>query len=98
MGGVDVAFSASSLLGPNGGLIGLAYAAGAGSCWFFMQRTVFKIVTREREACEKRLAALEEQVRELNDRYTAGLERQLWQVRESTYQVFWGDRIDKYPK
>lgn len=92
MDGASVAFSASSLLGPNGGLLGLAYAAGAASAWLFAMRTVYKMLTRERESCEKRVALLEEQVRSLNDKYTdllerIGIERQMMQIRDSSRRV-----------
>lgn len=91
MNGVGVAFSASSLLGPIGGLIGLAFGAGASAGWFFAIRTVYKIVTKERESCEKRVTILEEQVRALNERYTAGMERQLGQIRQSTVRILRDD-------
>lgn len=97
----DVAFSASSLLGPTGGLIGLAFAAGATAGWSFAVRTVLKLTNkqfedlkeeskRERDQCNQRLDHLANQLNDLRERYTMGLERQAAQIRESGYRVLHG--------
>lgn len=93
-----VAFSASELMGPVGGLVGLAFAAGATAGWNFAVRTVLKLTTKrfddlketttaEQQKCEVRVAALEQEMKALRDQYTDGLERQLQQVRESTIRM-----------
>lgn len=68
-------------------MLGLAFGAGASAGWLFSMRTIYKMVTREREDCEKRVGILEEQVRALQEKYTTGLERQLGQIRESSYRM-----------
>lgn len=80
-------FDPSSLLGPVGGLIAIAYAAGAASGYAFCLRTMYKILKAQADKdelkCEeevehykKRVAELERECRTLNDRLIFGLERQ----------------------
>lgn len=87
------AFNVSFLLGPFGGIVALAYAAGCASGWAFSSRTVLKIVIKEREECERRIAALENRVRELEERYFGGMERQLMQVRDSSVRIIDRGRV-----
>lgn len=93
-------FSAAMLLGPLGGIVALAYAAGAASGWGFNMLTVLRITNKqiarlegelasEKAECSRRIAALELRVKEVEDRYTHGMERQLGQVRQSTARVIW---------
>jgi hypothetical protein len=84
-------FSASLLLGPLGGIVALAYAAGAASGWGFCVLTVLRVTNKqiarlegEHAACERKIVALEARVKEVEDRYTHGMERQLGQVRSSS--------------
>lgn len=94
MTGVE-GFQASMLLGPLGGIVALAYAAGAASGWGFCVLTVLRITNRqitrlegelasEKAECARRISALESRVKEVEDRYTHGMERQLGQVRLSS--------------
>lgn len=52
MDGASVAFSATSLLGPVGGLLGLAFGAGATAGWGFAIRTSFRTVKKQLEKVE----------------------------------------------
>jgi hypothetical protein len=94
MSGIE-GFSTAMLLGPLGGIVALAYAAGAASGWGFCVLTVLRITNRqitrlegelasEKADCARRLAALETRVKEVEDRYTHGMERQLGQIRDSS--------------
>lgn len=94
MTGAD-GFQVSMLLGPLGGIVALAYAAGAASGWGFCVLTVLRITNRqierlegelatEKAECARRISALESRVKEVEDRYTHGMERQLAQVRSSS--------------
>lgn len=98
----DAAFHVSDLLGPTGGVVALAYAAGAASGWGFCVATVLRITNRqirrledevrdekrarqdEKDDCDRKIEALAARVREVEDRYTHGMERQLSQVRQSS--------------
>lgn len=84
-------FDPTTLLGPIGGVIALAYAAGAASGYAFCLRTMYKILKiqadKDETECEKRLdaadhkiQALEDQVKLLNERLLHGMERQHDQV------------------
>lgn len=97
-------FSASLLLGPLGGIVALAYAAGAASGWGFCVLTVLRITNRqiarletalaeEKAECARKISALENRVKEVEDRYTHGMERQLGQVRESSNRMLRRDEI-----
>lgn len=106
-------FSAAMLLGPLGGIVALAYAAGAASGWGFCVLTVLRITNRqitrlegelaqqkaetaaEKADCARRINSLELRVREVEDRYANGMERQLGQVRQSTSRVIWPGRPDE---
>ena len=98
-------FSAALLLGPLGGIVALAYAAGAASGWGFCMLTILRItnkqITRlegelatEKAECGRKIAALELRVRDVEDRYTHGMERQLGQIRVSSVQMFERQRDD----
>lgn len=95
----EVAFSASSLLGPYGGAIGIAFGAGATAGWFFAERTVLKLTRKQvddlktesdrRDAeCNKRITHLENELNDMRERYTMGLERTIAQHRDSSYRMF----------
>lgn len=94
----DVAFSVQSLLGQNGGVIAIAYGAGAASGWAFAISTAYRSMkaqlTEQREShkraqddCDRRIAELERWVREQNERYVGGLERQAEQARQSAARM-----------
>jgi len=102
----EAVFHFSYLLGPFGGIVALAFGAGSGLGWSFAIRTVFKLTKaqvaelkdenrREREECERRINALEARVKEVEDRYTSGMERQLAQVRESGARIIGRDVSDR---
>lgn len=103
----DVAFSASQLLGPAGGIIGIAFAAGAAAGWNFAVRTVLKLTNerfnkletdsrQEQERCNERIRTLEDRLHDMDRRYTSGLENQLTQVRQSTYDLFESGRLRRF--
>lgn len=82
-----MAFDPSTLLGPLGGLIAIAYGAGAASGYAFCLRTMYKILKahtdKTEQQCEKRCDELEEachqkdaEIKQLNERLIFGLERQ----------------------
>lgn len=83
----NAAFDASYFIGPFGGIVAIAFGAGAAAGWAFASQTVLKLVTKEREECERRIGLLEARVRELEERYIGGLERQLGQIRQSSVSV-----------
>lgn len=94
----DVAFSVQSLLGQNGGIIAIAYGAGAASGWAFAISTAYRSMKtqlseqrdahkRAQDDCDRRIADLERWVKEQGDRYTQGLERQLAQARDSAARM-----------
>lgn len=91
-------FQAAMLLGPLGGIVALAYAAGAASGWGFCVLTVLRITNKqierletelrdEKKQCADQIAALTLRVKEVEDRYTNGMERQLSQVRQSSVEI-----------
>lgn len=100
-------FQAAMLLGPLGGVVALAYAAGAASGWGFCVLTVLRITNKqierlegelaeqktetaaEKAECARKISSLELRVKEVEDRYTHGMERQLSQVRHSSARVIW---------
>jgi len=92
------AFHISMLLGPLGGWLALAYAAGAASGWSFCTFTVLRITNKqikrleedlekEKLDCAREINDLKARVKEVEDRYTSGMENQLRQVRESSLRV-----------
>jgi hypothetical protein len=81
-------------IGPFGGLLCMAFAAGCVAGWGFAMKLMKDRIgdlkadiARERDECDRRISGLETRVREVEDRYTHGMERQLGQVRVSGYHV-----------
>jgi hypothetical protein len=94
----EAAFSAATLLGPVGGMIGLAFAAGASAGWLFAERTVLKLTRKQvddlredgarRDAdCKREIFDLKNEVNGLRERERMGLERLLAQHHESSYRL-----------
>lgn len=82
------------LTGPLGGIIAAAYGAGAVMGFGFAHKTVGKRVAELKEDmrldkldCDTRITDLTRRMREVEDRYLNGMERQLVQSRESTVRV-----------
>lgn len=82
-----MAFDPSSFLGPFGGLIAIAYGAGAASGYAFCLRTMYTILKGNSEKTEKghedeitelkkAIQERDQQIQVLNDRLVFGLERQ----------------------
>lgn len=97
MGG-EGSFHAAMLLGPLGGIVAAAFAAGAASGWGFCVATILRITNKQIARLEKELAdekaecaraihELRARVKEVEDRYTNGMERQLSQVRQSSVEI-----------
>lgn len=91
-------FSTAMLLGPLGGIVALAFASGAASGWGFCVLTLLRITNKhierlenelrdEKKQCADQIAALTQRVKEVEDRYTNGMERQLSQVRQSSVAI-----------
>lgn len=100
----DVAFSVQSLLGANGGALGIAFGAGAAAGWSFAISTAYKSMKnqlseqreahrRQQEECDRRISLLERKVEELSDRERQGLLRQIEQARQSAEHLV--GRIDQ---
>lgn len=99
-------FHATMLLGPLGGIVAGAFAAGAASGWGFCVATILRItnkqitrlegdLSKEREDCQREIAELKARVKEVEDRYTNGMERQLSQVRQSSVEVIERDSRER---
>ncbi len=89
-----MALDPSSFLGPVGGLIAIAYGAGAASGYAFCLRTMYKILKSQSEKDEKKCedeveeykkknAELERECKALNERLIFGIEHQ----REATHNA-----------
>lgn len=83
-------FDASQFIGPVGGLLALSYAAG----WITAEKRVRGYIRKlettnaaDQAECNRRITLLEDRCQELEDRSYHGQERQLAQVRESSYRV-----------
>lgn len=81
----------SSLTGPLGGIIAIAYGAGAASGYAFCLRTMYKILKaqadKDEQGCKQRILELTNekndllrQVETLQERLIGGLERQQMQT------------------
>jgi len=79
-------------LGPAGGLIGIAFGMGAAAGWGFAAKTVLKMAERERLECHRQLEAAQARVKEVEDAYRHGMERQLGQVRQSSVTLIERER------
>jgi predicted phosphoribosyltransferase len=81
-------------LGPLGGLLAMTWGAGAMMGYGFAHKTIGKRVgelrddmRRSEQRCDTAIKDLVDRVREVEDRYTHGMERQLGQARQSTVAI-----------
>jgi hypothetical protein len=85
-------------LGPDGGLLAIAFAAGCTMGYAFCVRTLYKILKEQKatdhDSCLERIAALERDKEELKSRLTLledrlyhGQARQLEQIRDSSVEI-----------
>jgi Tfp pilus assembly protein PilO len=70
-------------IGPLGGLLCVTFAAGCIAGWTF----AMKLMNARIASMKAEITDLKSQVKELNAFMMRGMERQLGQVRESTYRV-----------
>ncbi len=89
------------LSGPIGGILAGAYGAGAVMGWGFAHKTIGKRVSElkdemrdDKADCDRRIVDLSNRLREVEDRYMSGLERQTAQIRDSAIHVIRSGRID----
>lgn len=86
------------LLGPLGGVVALAFAAGAAAGWGFCVATILRVTNKqiarlekeleqERADCAREIAELKQRLQIVEDRYTTGMERQLGQIRRSSRRI-----------
>lgn len=82
-----MAFDPSSFLGPFGGLIAVAYGAGAASGYAFCLRTMYTVLKSQNDKHEKNceeeitelkkiIAEKDQDIKALNERLIFGVERQ----------------------
>lgn len=92
-----MSFDPSLLTGPLGGLLAIAYAAGAVSGYTFCLRTIYKLLKAQAEKDEatakQRIEHLELEAKIASERLIHGMERQQAQVRDSTIRLVHRGRI-----
>lgn len=88
------AIESSAWFGPIGGLLCVAFAMGCVAGWSFAMKLMKERLeemksdmNRERDDCNRRITLLETRVKDVEDLYMHGMERQLGQVRQSTVSI-----------
>lgn len=96
--------AAKDLLGPLGGQLALAFAAGCAAGYAFCVRTIHRMLQlhteKEHERCMERIAALEkerdrveERLKVVEDRWVSGTQRELAQLHISSVRVLGADKL-----
>lgn len=95
-----MALDPSQLIGPVGGLLALAYAAGWVTAEKRTEKRMKAAIAQLKHDCERRdaeksgqIAALTTQVNTLNDFMRRGMERQMGQMHDSTVRMIDGGQI-----
>lgn len=97
-------FDVSTLLGPQGGQLALAFGTGCAAGYAFCLRTVYKLLASHKDAenktCMERINLLasenndlRERMTVLEDRWYMGSQRQTEQIRQSSVQVLGKEKL-----